>query len=180
MARTGRPRKNPGLKVVPLTGKQDKNKPDNPNKAKGKRILAPDAPVRPEHLGTLEAQIWDGLVSHLSQIGSLQKCDEGSLVSYCLAYASVIRSDKALKEHRAKHGSDYFTTEGRHGEMIREHPAVKTIERNAKIIAKFATEFGMTPAGRKGLGFIQSHPLLPGIEEFENQAKNDPTQGFWT
>lgn len=178
MARTGRPRKNPALKVVSGGGRSEKARPENPDQKKGRLYLSPETPERPAHLDAMEGKIWDQLVTQLSHIGALRKVDEGTLASYCTAYATIMRAKEALAEHRKKNGSDFFSTDGRHGEMIRVHPAHGIIERNIKIIKTLAVEFGMTPAGRKGLGFNPAQPLLPGLDE-EGPLQKDPTAGLF-
>lgn len=175
MARRGRPRKQPDLKVV--KGAFAVGKQADSEKKKGKPVLAPNKPDRPEHLDQLEAKIWDELVAHLHTIGSLQKCDEGTLVAYCTAYARLIRNKKALEKHRTTHGDDFYETEGRHGLVIRTHPAVGIIEKTEKTIRALAVEFGMTPAGRKGLGFDTIQLSLPLSMPDERNPK-DPTSGL--
>lgn len=177
MAKRGRPRKDPKLNVVSGSFKS-KTKQDNPDKKKGKLTLPASAPDRPDHLNESECKIWDALVSHLHQIGSLQKCDEGSLSAYCTTYDTLIRAKKSLAKHREKHGDDFFTTDGRHGEMIRVHPALKVIESSTKIIKTLAQEFGMTPAGRKGLGYNPAQPMLPGLDDTSSGSKEDPFKGI--
>lgn len=175
MAKRGRPRKRPDLKVV--KGAFGVNKAIESNAKKGKRSLPPDKPNRPQHLDGVEAQIWDELVVHLNTIGSLQKCDEGTLVAYCSAYARLIRNKQALEKHRKEHGSDFYQTDGRHGIVIRTHPAVGIIEKTEKTIRALAVEFGMTPAGRKGLGYDPAQGILPFNEPVTTNPK-DPTSGL--
>lgn len=177
MAKRGRPRKDPKLNVVSGSFKS-KQKQDNPDKNKGKLTLPASAPDRPDHLNESEVNIWNALVSHLHSIGSLQKCDEGSLSAYCTAYDTLIRAKETLAKHRKDHGSDFFQTDGRHGEMIRAHPALKVIEANTKILKTLAQEFGMTPAGRKGLGYNPAQPLLPGFEDTPGGKTKDPFAGL--
>ncbi len=175
MAKMGRPPKRGNLKVV--KGGFGNKKSKSGSGKKGQPSLPPAAPDLPDHLDALEIKIWDTLVKQLSHIGVLQKFDEGTLSSYCGVYARMIRSKEALNEHRKKHGSDFFATDGRHGEMFRVHPAVGVIERCEKTIKALAIEFGMTPAGRKGLGYDSRQLLLPGLENAEDN-KTDPTAGL--
>jgi P27 family predicted phage terminase small subunit len=174
MAKTGRPRKPAALKVVKGNFKPAQ-KPSADEKP-GKLILALDAPLKPAHLDEDETAIWDQLIPHLSKIGTLQKCDAGSLETYCTQYASLIRNKKALAEHRKAHGSDFYSTDGRHGEVVRTHPAVGIIERAGKQVKSLATEFGMTPASRKGMGYDPNQLFLP--LENDDKTPTDPTAGL--
>lgn len=176
MAKRGRPRKRPELKVVKGIFDPKKNIGGKEEK-KGKPVLIPEKPNRPPHLDKLEAGIWDELVVHLNKIGSLQKCDEGTLVAYCSVYARLIRSRQELEKHRKKEKSDFYKTESTHGMFLRAHPAISIIEKCEKTIRSLAVEFGMTPAGRKGLGYDPSQPLLP-FDEPKNTNPKDPTSGL--
>jgi P27 family predicted phage terminase small subunit len=174
MARTGRPRKSPELKVVKGNFQGKKLAPPESEKSKGKKTLSPDAPERPIHLDDIEGKIWDQLIPHLSLIGTLQKCDLGSLESYCTSYASLIRNKQSLTQHRKKYGSDYFETDGKHGRMIRVHPAVGVIDRAQRLIKMLAVEFGMTPSSRKAMGYDPAQLFLP----FNEKSDDDPTKGL--
>lgn len=171
MAKLGRPRKPQALKVVApnFRGKTQ------PEKKPGKAILSQDAPDKPAHLDELEGKIWDQLIPHLIRIGTLQRCDVGSLETYCTQYASLVRNKAALKKHREKHGDDFYSTDGRHGEVVRVHPAVGIIERAGKQIKSLATEFGMTPASRKNMGYDPGQLFLPFSDE---ESPHDPTAGL--
>jgi len=174
MARTGRPRKPKELKVV--QGKFGKS--DQDGKKKGQASLAPDAPDKPDSLDDIESQIWDNLIAVLNNIGTLQKCDAGSLESYCTVYASMIRHKNALVKFRKENdGCDFYTTEGKHGLVYKIHPAVGAIERATKIIKALAEEFGMTPASRKGMGYDPKQLMLPGLTG-QKETQFDPTKGM--
>lgn len=178
MARTGRPRKKADLKVVKGNFAKgiSQTAAVRADEKRGALVLSADAPPRPDHLDKMEAQIWDKLVTHLEKIGTLQRCDEGQLAAYCGTYARYIRNKKTLEAFREKNeGSDFFTTDGRHGEMIRVHPAIGVIERCEKALKSMATEFGMTPSSRKAMGYDPKQLFLPFSDD---RQKDDPTEGI--
>lgn len=167
MARTGRPRKNPALRVV------KGNFGPKEIARKGKREALPsDAPLCPDHLDALEASIWDRLIEHLGRIGTLQRCDEGQLAAYCKVYARYQRADA----RRADDG-DFYETEGRQGRVIRTHPAIGVMERCERILRSLSSEFGMSPASRKAMGYDPKQLALPFDER---PGHDDPTRAYLT
>lgn len=176
MAKRGRPRKPRDLKVIDGNFRKPKpgEKPEDKAK-KGQASLPADAPPKPDSLDEAEGKIWDELIPHLNKIGTLQRCDAGSLEAYCTAVATLRRNKKILSDYRAKNqGSDFYTNNSQHGEVIRMHPAVGVIERTTKTIKMLADEFGMTPASRKGMGYDPRQLFLPGLGGGKAE-ENDPT-----
>lgn len=167
MARTGRGEKPPEAKAT-----RGNNPGTTPEKS-GKLALPPDAPAKPTHLDQIEGKIWDNLVQQLGKLGRLQRFDEGTLAAYCSTYARLIRNKATLEAHREKYQSDFYTTDGKHGEIIRMHPAVGVIERCEKILRQLAVEFGMTPSARKAMGYDIGQLQLPLGDE---QSTDDPSR----
>lgn len=153
MAKRGRPpkKKNGDLKVINGNFKTGKGVKKSKLPAdRGKHKLPSDAPDKPAWLGDIESEIWDRTIKELHKVGTLQKVDAGSLECYCDAYARKIRAKQQIQDDG---GSEYYETEGRQGRMRRVHPAVQVIQESEKKIKSFATEFGMSPAARKNLGY---------------------------
>jgi len=165
MARTGRGEKSPAAKAG--RGNQVLEKI-------GKQTLPPDAPAKPAHLDATEGKIWDTLVQQMGKLGRLQRFDEGTLSAYCSTYARMIRSKETLTIHRDRFKSDFYTTDGKHGEVIRMHPAIGVIERCEKILRQLAVEFGMTPSARKAMGYDVGQLQLPLGDRQE--TSDDPTR----
>ena len=133
MARPGPPPKPTALKLIA----------GNPGKKKlpqGEPKPMVEAPVPPKHL-TAEARVeWERLAPILVRLKLLTKLDRAALAAYCQAWARHVEAEEQV----AKASALAFTHNG--------YPIVNpwiTISRQAvDQMARFMTEFGMTPAAR--------------------------------
>jgi P27 family predicted phage terminase small subunit len=99
-----------------------------------------EAPVPPQHL-TAEARVeWERLAPMLVRLKLLTKLDRAALAAYCQAWARHVEAEEQV----AKASALAFTHNG--------YPIVNpwiTISKQAvDQMARFITEFGMTPAAR--------------------------------
>lgn len=170
MARKGRPRKKPELKVVKGSFPGIKAAPD---KDKGALSLPPDAPEKPKDLTGVSALVWDDIVPKLAVLGVLQKVDRGQILAYCKASARIAEAEAEIEENGM-----FYWTDGRQGQHRKLNPAVGVIERAEKTIAQLAERFGMTPTSRKQMGYDPAQYSLP----LEEKASNpyDPTSGLFS
>jgi P27 family predicted phage terminase small subunit len=101
-------------------------------------------PVRilecPPELGPLARQEWDRIVGELTSLGVLSSFDRGPLAAYCNAYALWIEATEAVQKYGAmiKSPNGYPT----------QSPYLATVNRQAEIMMRVASEFGFTPASR--------------------------------
>src|ERR1700674_847283 len=94
----------------------------------------------PSELGPLARQAWVRIVGELTSLGVLSVFDRGPLAAYCNAYALWIDATEAVQKYGAmiKSPNGYPT----------QSPYLATVNRQAEIMMRIASEFGFTPASR--------------------------------
>jgi P27 family predicted phage terminase small subunit len=125
-------------------------------------------PVRilecPPELGPIARQEWDRIVGELTILGVLSNFDRGPLAAYCTAYALWIEAMEMVQKHDAmiKAPSGYPI----------QSPYLSTLNRQAEIMLRIASEFGFTPASRSRIfSYSKSNSLLL-------DAVNEPDDGL--
>lgn len=101
-----------------------------------------EAPPAPRHLNGRAATEWRRVVRELMEVRILTNLDLGPLAVYCAALAQFAEACEQLKAKGAA-----LTVSGHKG-MSRANPLIKIREDAAKTVAKYASEFGMTPSSR--------------------------------
>jgi len=114
-------------------------------------------PVRilecPPELGPLARQEWHRIVGELTSLGVLSSFDPGPLAAYCNAYALWIEATEAVQKYGAmiKSPNGYPT----------QSPYLATVNRQAEIMMRIASEFGFTPASRSRIfSYSQKNSML--------------------
>ena len=136
---------------------------------------APEAketkPVRmlecPLELGPMARQEWDRIVSELTSKGVLSSFDRGPLAVYCNAYAQYFEAMEEVQKYGAmiKSPNGYPT----------QSPYLATVNRQAEIMLRVASEFGFTPASRSRIfSYAKSNSML-----LENVDKSDDGSTKW-
>ena len=134
-----------GLKEI--TSSQHKLPPDTPE-SNPTRILE-----CPPELGSLARQEWDRIVAELTSKGVLSSFDRAPLAAYCIAYALWIEAVEMVQKHGAMIKSP-------NGFPI-QSPYLSTLNRQAEIKIRIASEFGFTPASRSRIfSYSKSNSLL--------------------
>ena len=134
-----------GLKAI--TSSQHKLPPET-KETKPNRVI--DCP--PE-LGPLARQEWDRIVGELTSKGVLSSFDRAPLAAYCIAYALWIEAVEMVQKHGAMIKSP-------NGFPI-QSPYLATLNRQAEIMMRIASEFGFSPASRSRIfSFTQKNSLL--------------------
>jgi len=113
----------------------------------GKRPLNEDEP-RPEaaipecppELSPLARKEWDRLVGELSSLRMLTNLDRAALAAYCGAYALWAEATEAIQ----KYGAMIKSPQG----FPIQSPYLAIANRQAEIMMRIASEFGLTPASR--------------------------------
>ncbi len=124
-------------------------------------------PVRilecPPELGPIARQEWDRMVGELTILGVLSSFDRGPLAAYCIAYALWIEAIEMVQ----KHGAMIKSPKG----FPIQSPYLSTLNRQAEIMLRIASEFGFTPASRSRIfSYSKSNSLLL-------DAVNEPDDG---
>jgi P27 family predicted phage terminase small subunit len=107
----------------------------------------------PSELGPLARQEWDRIVGELTSLGVLSIFDRGPLAAYCNAYALWIDATEAVQKYGAmiKSPNGYPT----------QSPYLATVNRQAEIMIRIASEFGFTPASRSRIfSYSKSNSML--------------------
>jgi P27 family predicted phage terminase small subunit len=121
----------------------------------------------PPELGPLARQEWDRIVGELTSLGVLSVFDRGPLAAYCNAYALWIDAAEAVQKYGAMIKSP-------NGYPV-QSPYLATVNRQAEIMLRIASEFGFTPASRSRIfSFSKSNSML-----LENVDKLDDESTKW-
>src|SRR5450759_3877918 len=126
---------------------------------------SPEYPILecPPELGPVARQEWDRIVGELTQLGVLSSFDRGPLAAYCIAYALWIDAIEMVQ----KHGAMIKSPKG----FPIQSPYLSTVNRQAEIMLRIASEFGFTPASRSRIfSYSKSNSLLL-------DAVNEPDDG---
>ena len=122
----------------------------------------PSQPDPPEHLTDLARAEWARVVGRLFECGLMTDVDVPMLAAYCDAYGQWVQLSRDLERIAA---GDPTT----HGVMIRttngnfiQNPIVGALRCARADMARFALEFGMSPASRTRIDVgIGSGGILP-------------------
>src|SRR5262249_53753565 len=100
----------------------------------------------PPELRPLARQEWERLVAQLAATGVLMPFDRGPLAIYCAAYALLIEAIGGIQKYggmiKAQSGYPW------------QSPYVAVANRQAEVMLRIASEFGVTPASRGRLWMI--------------------------
>ena len=114
---------------------------DNPNEP----VIAPtsDVPDPPPNLPPLAKECWVELAPTLHGMGVLTPLDLWAFETLCCTYANW----RQAKADVDQFGISYTNAKG----QLRKHPAVTMMNSSERNLTAWLSEFGMTPAARKGL-----------------------------
>ena len=134
-----------------LTGNPGK-RPLNANEPRPE-AATPDCPVE---LGPVARQEWERMVGELAPLRMLTHLDRAALAAYCGAYALWAEATEAIHKYGAmvKSPSGYPV----------QSPYVSIANRQAEIMMRIASEFGLTPASRSRISApADSQEMLPDL-----------------
>lgn len=137
MAAIGRPPKPLALKI--LEGNPG-HRPLNRYEPKPRPI----APPCPRWLEPEAKREWKRISRELEALGLLTVIDRAVLAGYCQAWARW----RAAEEVLTREGTTFTTPNG----YRQQRPEVSIAQKSLQLVAKFATEFGLTPSARTRLG----------------------------
>lgn len=101
------------------------------------RTITPRAPA---HLDSVGQRKWRQTVAELAALNLLTTLDLTALESFCVLYSRAYQADESLKAT----GMLIKTSNGN----IVQNPLIGISNRAHLILAKYETEFGMTPSSR--------------------------------
>lgn len=119
----------------------------------------------PSELPPLARQEWDRIVGELTELGILSRFDRGPLAVYCGAYFLWAEAMDALQ----KYGTMIKSPNG----YPVQSPYLATLNRQAEVMMRLASEFGFTPAARsRNFSYSKSRSmLLEANDETEEDLK---------
>lgn len=179
MAKRGRPAKTHAQRV--LSGNAGKRKMPDPDTAplpSARVVSAEDqrtevasfgAPPAPKHLSKIAKEEWRRLAKLMVDRGLLRELDMMAFEVRCETYARW-RKAKGIVERK---GLTY-----QHAGLVKKRPEVGIISDCESRIARFDSEFGLTPAARArttiATGDGGRQPGLPGLEQPQQPAAAKP------
>lgn len=156
----GRKPKPTQLKVVQGTARADRLNASEP---------MPDAarPAPPPHLSEEARREWDRVVDELFRLGVMTELDRASLAAYCQAYGRWVQAEESLAKFAARDpATKGLMIKTQAGNAI-QNPLVGSANKAMSDMVRFASEFGLTPAGRARV-------------HGDNGKANNPTERFFT
>lgn len=108
-------------------------------------------PEPPSHLDPYGLEEWNRVVDGLFAMGVLSVLDHGTLAAYCYSYSQWRGASEALNDIKAQKGflaSVLMPTKS--GNII-QHPLVGICNKAAADMARYASEYAMTPSARARL-----------------------------
>lgn len=109
-------------------------------------------PPRPPELTGEAASEWDRIVPDLDAAGLLAVADRGILAAYCLAVADMLAARHAINQDGRFLRTPVQNSRGEVlGETVKEHPAVKLLDRASGRVQRLAEALGLTAASRSRL-----------------------------
>lgn len=145
MAAVGRPPKPTALKL--LEGNPGR-RPLNTAEPKPR----PMVPTCPQWLDLEAKREWKRISRELDRVGLLTLVDRAALAGYCQAWSRWREAEQVLSSH----GLTFETPNG----YIQQRPEVSIAQKSLQLVAKFCTEFGLTPSARTRLS-------APGVDDGE-------------
>ena len=123
-------------------------------------VAVPECPVE---LGPLARQEWDRMVGELAPLRLLTHLDRAALAAYCGAFALWAEATQAIQKYGAMVKSPT-------GYPI-QSPYVSIANRQAEIMMRIASEFGLTPASRSRISTVtDSERTLPDLFSSRSQT----------
>ncbi len=106
-------------------------------------------PTCPPELAGEAAIEWASVSAALHDAGTLSVCDRGILAAYCLAVQDLLAARAEIERAGRWQESPQTTSKGDVvGVKIKEHPAVKMVERASARIQRLGAALGLSPESR--------------------------------
>lgn len=151
MAAVGRPPKPTTLKII--EGNPGR-RPLNRNEPKPR----PVAPPCPTWLDLEAKREWKRISIELDRVGLLTIVDRAALAGYCQTWSRWRDAEMVLSAQ----GMTFETPNG----YVQQRPEVSIAQKSLQLVAKFCTEFGLTPSARSRL-------TVPGTDDASEDSPFD-------
>jgi len=117
---------------------------------------------------------WNEIAPQLTRVRALTKTDESVLEAFCVTYSTWLKNERICQT------SEIYETEGKHGKMMRKHPARDIADKAAARLKALGVELGLTPAGRTRIKAVEDGQLqLPLDNDYDDEffgSSNSGTQ----
>ena len=133
-------------KILQGTFRKHRANGDEPQPTRA--LLRPPRGLPPEALAE-----WKRVAPELDAAGVSTVLDRGMLIGYVLNYAHAVQAEALI----AKHG---LTVENASGGQS-PNPAIRIARSSWDLVAKFAADFGFTPASRTRIKVLPQAPARP-------------------
>lgn len=160
MARIGRP---PGPPPTPTPLRLVKGNPGHRPLPENEPQPEQVPPEKPDWLGEVASKEWDRITYELAALGLVTRLDRAALVSYCRAWAAVVKLEKCIDV------DGWRVATGNGG--WKRNPDVASLNEAWRRIYAMAAEFGMTPAARSRIDAPGRKPADP-LEELSQRRRN--------
>lgn len=146
-----------------------------------------EIPDKPLHLGPEAAAEWDRICPHLEQLGLISQIDRAALAAYCSAWGDYVWAENRIAAMNAAAATLSWADlvagrkpdqTGDRGRVWDTPSGYKQISvpmqirnRALETMAKYLSEFGMSPASRGRVKASDPQGYLPGMEP--------PKEGGW-
>jgi P27 family predicted phage terminase small subunit len=127
-------------------------------------------PDCPERFSVVAKQAWFFWKSELENMKLAASCDEKSLEMACIEFDTYLRANKAVRRLGEVIEEQVFSRSGKViGSRLKKNPWVDVRNRAFVNVARFTTEFGLSPMSRTRLtvgnsddGMTELHAVLSG------------------
>jgi len=126
-------------------------RPDRQGKELSVESILPDPPENLEEVALIE---WNRIAPQLHKLGVLTELDTTLLHMYCVVFSRWIRAEQKIAEIKNKEGEISETPNGYHQQSVWLQISNQCIKQTQSLCA----EFGLSPATRARLRFIESRP----------------------
>ena len=135
------PAKGPAPKPTALRVLEGKpgHRPLNRNEPKPRPVIPPC----PTWLDLEAKREWKRISTELDRVGLLTVVDRAALAGYCQAWSRWRDAEMVLSAQ----GMTFETPNG----YVQQRPEVAIAQKSLQLVAKFCTEFGLTPSARSRL-----------------------------
>jgi len=107
-------------------------------------------PEPPDCLNEIARAEWDRVAPELFNMGVLTVLDRAALCAYCSAWSWIVQAEKIIAK-------DGLLVDSKRGSS-RRSAALQVAEKAMETMRKFASELGLTPSSRVGLGTVIRKP----------------------
>jgi P27 family predicted phage terminase small subunit len=138
-----------GRKPKPIEQREREGNPGNRNLPEPLRTSEAGARVAaPVGLPADAIELWDEVVTRLSEVGVLDRVDRGALIAMCTQWARSVTAGRVVAQ-------EGFFALGSMGQLV-EHPALAIERQSHALFLRFAEQYALTPSARARVAAVMS------------------------